>query len=92
MFHIHKRVLILKSREEEVVKEAEKILTAAGLDVKSWASDPVPVAGCGAHIRPSDWSGKKTPPGVVKGMVYHLSVYEEDEEKARKLLEKNLKS
>ncbi|MDD6666901.1 MAG: hypothetical protein PUE58_02850 [Lachnospiraceae bacterium] len=89
MFHIHKRVLILKSRDEKVVKEAGKILTDAGLDVKTWGSDPVPVAGCGAHIRPSDWNGKKTPPGVIKGMVYHLSVYEEDVEKARKLLEKD---
>ena len=88
MFHIRRRVTVLESRNEEEIETARDILTRAGLDVKTWDSEPMPVGGCGAQMRPSDWSGRKTPTKAQSNTIHHLLVYKDDEEKARQLLSK----
>ncbi len=89
MFRIRRRVTVLESRNEEEIESARTVLTGAGLDVKTWDSEPMPVGGCGAQMRPSDWSGRKTPAKAQSNTIHHLLVYKEDEEKARQLLSEN---
>ena len=89
MFRIRRRVTVLESRNEEEIESARTVLTGAGLDVKTWDSEPMPVGGCGAQMRPSDWSGRKTPAKAQSNTIHHLLVYKKDEEKARQLLSEN---
>jgi len=89
MFHIRRRIQILETRKKEDIDAAEDILAGAGIDVKTWDSEPMPVGGCGAQMRPSDWSGKKSPRSTQRDMIYHMDVYKEDEERARSLLKEH---
>jgi len=86
MFHIRRRISVLETRKKEDMEAARDILTKAGIDVKTWDSEPMPVGGCGAQMRPSDWSGKKTPLTLQRDIIYHLAVYKEDEDSARRLI------
>lgn len=88
MFKWKKWVKILESRNKDAFDQADRILKNAGLDTKAWASEPMPVGGCGAQMRPADWSGKKPAVRVRKNdMIYHLAVTADHEAHARKLLE-----
>lgn len=47
----------------------------------------MPVGGCGAQMRPADWSGKKPAVRARNDMIYHLAVTADGEDHARRLLE-----
>lgn len=86
MFKFKRWVKILDSGNKSDVDRAADILKNAGIDTKIWASEPMPVGGCGAQMRPTDWSGKKPDIRVRTDMVYHLAVAADDEDNARRLL------
>lgn len=73
-------------QEKKKIWKPPGIFSQAGIDVKTWDSEPMPVGGCGAQMRPSDWSGKKTPLTLQRDIIYHLAVYKEDEDSARRLI------
>ncbi len=87
MFKLKRWITIIDSRNKDAVDSADVCLKNAGLRTKTWASEPMPVGGCGAQMRPADWSGKKPPVRLRNDMLYHLAVTADDEDRARKLLE-----
>ena len=87
MFGFKKWVKLLDSRNKDEIDKADSILKNAGLTTKIWGSEPMPVGGCGAQMRPADWSGKKPAVRARNDMIYHLAVTADGEDHARRLLE-----
>ena len=86
MFKLKRWITIIDSRNKDAVDSADVCLKNAGLRTKTWASEPMPVGGCGAQMRPADWSGIKPAVRPRNEMLYHLAVTADEEEHARKLL------
>lgn len=86
MFKFRRWITILDSRNKDEINRAEYRLKNAGLRTKTWASEPMPVGGCGAQMRPADWSGIKPAVRPRNEMIYHLAVTADEEEHARTLL------
>ena len=86
MFKFRRWITILDSRNKDEINRAEDRLKNAGLRIKTWASEPMPVGGCGAQMRPANWSGIKPAVRPRNEMLYHLAVTADEEEHARKLL------
>ena len=86
MFRFRRWITILDSRNKDEINRAEDRLKNTGLRTKTWASEPMPVGGCGAQMRPADWSGIKPAVRPRNEMIYHLAVTADEEEHARTLL------
>ena len=86
MFGFKNWVKIFDSEDKDEVEKAADILKNAGLETKIWASEPMPVGGCGAQMRPTDWSGKKRAVKAKIDIVYHLAVIKSEEAQAKDLL------
>ncbi|MGN0240817.1 MAG: hypothetical protein ACI4CS_03940 [Candidatus Weimeria sp.] len=86
MFGFKNWVKISDYKDKDEVYKAADLLKNAGLETKVWASEPMPVGGCGAQMRPADWSGKRNKVKAKIDIVYHLAVSKDMEEKARELL------
>ena len=86
MFGFKNWVKIFDSEDKDEVEKAAGILKNAGLETKIWASEPMPVGGCGAQMRPTDWSGKKRAVKAKIDIVYHLAVIKSEEAQAKDLL------
>ena len=86
MFKFRRWITILDSRNKDEINRAEDCLKNSGLRTKTWASEPMPVGGCGAQMRPADWSGIKPAVRPRNEMLYHLAVTADEEEHARTLL------
>lgn len=84
MWLFEKKETILEGKDKAAIVRAEKRLTDAGIRNHSWGTEPMPVGGCGAKMRPSDYAGtgKKADPA----MLYHLEVRQEDAERAKQIL------
>lgn len=85
--HLFKRkVTLVNTNQKEEVDKKKKILEDAGIWVHTWETEPVPVTGQGAGMRPADWSGKTMVNKDDQRIVYHLEVEKDSQYQAMKLL------
>ena len=84
------RITIRRAVDELVskglVEKKKAQLQQAGIWVHTWETEPVPVTGQGAGMRPSDWSGKTLVNKDNQRVVYHLEVLADDQYQAMKIL------
>lgn len=85
MWLLEKKETIFETKDKEALAQAEETLKKEGIPCHSWGSEPMPVGGCGAKMRPSDYAGgpKKA---AAPSMLYHLEVRKADAARAKELL------
>jgi hypothetical protein len=84
MFLFTRKEDVLTTRSRQEADAAEKALNATGIRCHRWRQEPIPVGGCGAKMRPSDWQkGLKVENNDEKRMIYHVEVAVEDLERAK---------
>lgn len=86
MFLFKKKVTLADTNSKEEVEKKAELLKEAGIRSHIWATESQPVIGCGAHMKPADWSGKKPENKDDQRIIWHLEVAQEDQYKAMKLL------
>ncbi|HCW22722.1 MAG TPA: hypothetical protein DGX96_03385 [Lachnospiraceae bacterium] len=86
MHLFRKKVTLVNTNRKEEMESKKKLLADAGLWVHTWETEPVPVTGQGAGLRPSDWAGKTMVNKDEQRIVYHLEVLKDDQYQAMKIL------
>ncbi len=86
MILLGRKVTLLDTNNKAELERKEKQLRDAGIKTNSWQTDSQPVIGCGAHMKPGDWSGKRAENKDEQRIVYHLEVKAADQYKAMKVL------
>ena len=84
MWLFGKKETILEGKDKAALERAEQQLNDAGIRTHSWGTEPMPVGGCGAKMRPSDYAGTGTK--AEPAMLYHLEVRKEDAGRAKQIL------
>lgn len=87
MFHIQKKALVYRSKDEADWEKAKKILNDNQVENKAWANTEPPVGGCGSKIDVRTFmnGGKK-----ISKIIYFIEVNPEDKDKAESLLKGNV--
>ena len=85
--HLFKqKTTLVNTSDKGLVEKKKAQLQQAGIWVHTWETEPVPVTGQGAGMRPSDWSGKTLVNKDNQRVVYHLEVLADDQYQAMKIL------
>ena len=81
------RQTVLETGSREELQKAERLLADHGLWCSSWDVHWMPVGGCGAKMRPSDWAGAAPERPDEEGVLYRLEVLKSDAQAAGELLQ-----
>lgn len=89
MIHLFARkTTLIRTRDAGEIARGRSALEGAGIWYNAWDTEPMPVGGCGAKMRPADWNkgAAQSAERDAQRIIHNLEVLSADRERAQEVL------